>query len=95
MLTFEDCLALSHLSEEEVSAIAEHEHIPEIAAIEYGDYLIQTPNGEQQIQRIILDDIEHSKTNGNLKHVKELENVLKDFVLNHPKLQTMAEHATE
>ena len=91
MLTFEDCLALSHLSEEEVSAIAEHEHIPEMAAIEYGDYLIQTPDGELKIQRMILDDIEHSKSNGNLKHVEELENVLKHFVLNHPKLLTKLE----
>ena len=91
MLTFEDCIALCHLSEEEVSAIAEHEHIPEMAAIEYGDYLIQTPDGELKIQRIILDDIEHSKTTGNLKHVEELENVLKHFVLNHPKLQSMVE----
>ena len=90
MLTFEDCIALSHLSEEEVSAIAEHERIPEMTAIEYGDYLIQTPDGEQKIQQIILDDIEHSKTNGNLKHAKELENVLKLFILNHPKLQTLS-----
>ena len=95
MLTFEDCIALSRLSEEEVSAIAEHERIPEMAAIEYGDYLIQTPDGELKIRRIILDDIEHSKSNGNLKHVEELENVLKHFVLNHPKLQTLTQQQTD
>ena len=83
MLTFEDCLALSHLSDEDVSAVAEHEHIPEITAIEYGDYLIQGPGGELLIQRIILDDIEHSRANGNNKHAKELESVLENFVLNH------------
>jgi hypothetical protein len=91
MLTFEDCLALSNLSAEEVSAIAEHEHIPEITAIEYGHYLIQGPNGEQHIQRIILDDIEHSKMKKNFKHVEELETVLKHFVLTHPKLQSVIE----
>lgn len=32
MLCLEDCLALCDLSEEEVLAIAQHEHIPEIAA---------------------------------------------------------------
>ncbi|MBL1141525.1 MAG: hypothetical protein HND53_05770 [Proteobacteria bacterium] len=91
MLTFEDCIALSHLSEAEVSAIAEHEHIPEITAIEYGDNLIQSPGGERQIQRIILNDIEHSKEKGNFKHVEELETVLKHFVLNHPELQSLSE----
>ena len=95
MLTFEDCIALSRLSEEEVSAIAEHERIPDMAAIEYGDYLIQTPDGELKIRKIILDDIEHSRTNGKLKHVKELENVLKHFVLNHPNLQTLNEQHLE
>jgi hypothetical protein len=32
MLSLEDCLALCELTEEEVLAIAQHEHIPEIAA---------------------------------------------------------------
>lgn len=95
MLTFEDCIALSNLSEEEVSAIAEHEHIPEITAIEYGDYLIQRPSGEQHIRRIILDDIERSRMNRNYKHVEELETVLKHFVLNHPKLQSLIEQRAD
>ena len=32
MITLEDCLGLCGLTEEEVLAIAEHEHLPEIAA---------------------------------------------------------------
>jgi hypothetical protein len=38
-----DCLELCELSEEEVRAIAEHEHIPEVVALELGDYLIRGP----------------------------------------------------
>ena len=34
MLTIQDCIELSELTEEEILAIAEHEHIPEMAAIE-------------------------------------------------------------
>ncbi len=91
MLTFEDCLALCDLSLEEISAIAEHEHLPEIAALEYGEYLVHTPEGEQRIKKMIIDDIEHSKANGNVKHTETLESVLKYFVLTHPKLQTLTE----
>ena len=91
MLTFEDCLALCNLSEEEIAAIAEHEHIPEITAIEYGDYLIQTPNGELHIKRMIVEDIERSRECGNFKHAAALEKVLEHFVLNHPKLQSSIE----
>ena len=32
MITLEDCIALCGLTEEEVLAIAEHEHLPEIAS---------------------------------------------------------------
>jgi hypothetical protein len=32
MITLEDCVAFCGLTEEEVLAIAEHEHMPEIAA---------------------------------------------------------------
>lgn len=43
MLSLEDCLGLCDLSEDEVLAIAEHERIPEIAAVELGNYLLHTP----------------------------------------------------
>ena len=32
MISLEDCVALSGLTEDQVLAIAEHEHVPEIAA---------------------------------------------------------------
>lgn len=41
MLSLEDCIALCDLTEEEVLAIAEHEHIPEMAATELGNYLLR------------------------------------------------------
>jgi len=89
MLTFEDCLALCALTEEEIIAIAEHEHIPEITALEYGEFIIHTPDGETRIKRMIIDDIKHSETCGNLQHKKDLEAVLQHFVLTHPKLQQL------
>jgi len=47
MLTLEDCIAFSELSEDEIDAIAEHEHITEMAALELGNYLVHTPSGEK------------------------------------------------
>ena len=40
MITLEDCIALCGLTEQEVMAIAEHEHVPEIAAAAIGRYLL-------------------------------------------------------
>ena len=42
MLSLQDCLALCELTEDEVRAIAQHEHIPEIAAAEMGNYLARS-----------------------------------------------------
>ena len=89
MLTFEDCLALCDLTQEEIDAIAEHEHLPEMAALEYGNYLINTPDGELAIKTMILEDIEYSRKNGNYHHAKALESVLEHFVMTHPKLKTV------
>lgn len=85
MLTYEDCLGLCELTEEEIRAISEHEHIPEIVAAELGAYLVRSPDGEDRIRRIILDDIRDAETRENLKRVFELKAVLHHFLEHHPK----------
>jgi hypothetical protein len=84
MLSLEDCLALCDLSEEEVLAIAEHEHIPEMAAIELGNYLVHMPEGEIRIKAIIRDDIARARQRGDRNHELALRLLLRNFVLNHP-----------
>jgi hypothetical protein len=70
LLTLQDCIELSELTEEEILAIAEHENIPEMVAVELGNYLVHTPSGEKRIKRMIVDDIAHAKETGNLKHAE-------------------------
>jgi hypothetical protein len=83
MLTLRDCIDLCDLSEEEILAIAEHEHIPEIIAMEYGQYLIECEDGEPSIKAIIRDDIRHAEQRGDKEHVLKLKLVLKHFVDTH------------
>ncbi len=84
MLTYEDCLELSDLTEEEIEAISEHEHLPEMAALELGSYLVHTPEGVPMIKRIILEDIEDANRRGHVEKVLQLKLVLKHFVDTHP-----------
>ncbi|MDH3286327.1 MAG: hypothetical protein OEP48_01170 [Betaproteobacteria bacterium] len=84
MLTFEDCVALSGLTAEEIAAIAEHEHIPELAAAEMGNYLCRSPSGELHIKRMIIDDIEAARAAGKLDRAAALKLVLRHFVECHP-----------
>ena len=83
MLTIEDCIALSELTEEEIDAIAEHEHIPEIVAAELGAYLLTKSDGEIRISRMIADDIETARKHHNHKHAAQLKLVLKHFLETH------------
>ena len=85
MLTLEDCIALSDLTDEDIRAIAEHEHIPLMAAAEFGDYLIHRPDGEMCVKMIIRDDIESARARGDLLHALALKLALRRFVAEHPR----------
>jgi len=84
MLTYQDCIGLSDLTEEEIKAIAEHEHVPDIVALEFGHYLIETEDGVPAIKAIIIDDIAHAEKNGDSKHATKLKLVLQHFIDTHP-----------
>ena len=84
MLSLEDCIALCGLSEEEVLAIAHHEHLPEIAAAELGNYLVRTPQGEMRIKTIIRDDIAEARASGDRLRELALKLMLRNYVLCHP-----------
>jgi hypothetical protein len=84
MLTFEDCLGLCDLTEEEIDAIAQHEHIPELAALELSRYLVQRPDGAHVIKRMILDDIEDAQRHDDMQRMLCLKLTLKHFVDTHP-----------
>jgi hypothetical protein len=87
MLTLEDCLALCELSEEEVLAIAEHEHIPEIAAAELANYLVHSPGGELCIKAMIKDDIAAAAARGDRDHELALRLLLRNFIFQHPRCE--------
>jgi hypothetical protein len=83
MLTVQDCLAMCELSEDEVRAIAQHEHIPEVVAAELGNYLVHTPEGERRIAAMIVDDIAAAAAAGDLGRAAALKLVLKHFAEQH------------
>lgn len=84
MLTWTDCLGLCDLTEAEIEAIAEHEHLPEIVALELGNYLVHSAGGVPMIKLIIRDDIAKAQARGDHKHAGMLKLVLRRFVDTHP-----------
>jgi hypothetical protein len=84
MITLEDCIALCGLTEQEVLAIAEHEHVPEIAAAAIARYLLKEPHGAGKIRDMMRDDIHEALNRGDKDHASELLMVLRHFLDTHP-----------
>lgn len=84
MITLEDCVGLCRLTEEEVLALAEHEHLPEIAATALAEYLLSQEHGSEKILEMIVDNIRQAQLTGDKEHVVTLLRVLHHFLKAHP-----------
>ena len=87
MITFEDCIGLCGLTEEEVLAIAEHEHLPAIAAAALVQYLLSHKHGSEKVRDMIVDDIRRAQRGGDKQHVLTLLHVLHHFLKTHPEAE--------
>jgi len=86
MISFEDCMGLCGLTEAEISAIAEHEHVPEMAAVILGQYLLHQVHGPERIRQMLAEDIREAVSGGNFKHAAELVVALRHLVVTHPEV---------
>jgi hypothetical protein len=84
MISLEDCIAFSGLDRDEVDAIGEHEHIPEIAAAALANYLLKQPHGAEAIRTMIVEDIHKALDTGRVRHAQELFMALRHFLDQHP-----------
>jgi hypothetical protein len=84
MISLEDCVALCGLTEAEVLAVAEHEHLPEIAASAVAQYLAKQEHGMEKIREMIVDDIREAQQRQDKAHILTLLHVLHHFLKSHP-----------
>ena len=83
MISLEDCIGLCGLTKDEVLALAEHEHIPEINAAALAQYLIGQPDGCRKIGAMIADTVNWAIIRGDRRHADELLTTLEQFVSSH------------
>jgi len=84
MISIEDCIAMCGLTRDEIEAIAEHEHVPEIVAASLGQYLLNRTHGCESIRDMIIDDVRQAQARGDRAHVQSLLHVLHHFLRDHP-----------
>ena len=64
--------------------LCQHEHLPEIAATAYAQYLSKEEHGIEKIRDMIVDDIRHAEACGDKAHTRTLLHVLHHFLKTHP-----------
>lgn len=84
MLSMQECLDFCELTEDEIDAIAEYAHVPEIVAAELGESLLQSTEGICLIKHYIYKDIENAEAHGHRAKAERLYQVLDHFNTMHP-----------
>ena len=84
MICLEDCLDFSDLDNDEIEAIAEHEHIPLICAAEMGCELLKTPTGLVQLHTMVLEDFNHAVECGQTERAGRWALVYQHLQATHP-----------
>ncbi|KAG1694910.1 RNA polymerase sigma factor RpoD [Nymphon striatum] len=84
MLNLEDIIGMCDCTEEEIEAVAAHEHVPEAVASELANYIIHSDDGIPKLRRIIVEDIEDAQSKGQTERVAHFKEVLKHFIAAHP-----------
>lgn len=84
MISRDDIIGLCDLDPDEIEAIAEHEHIPDVAAAALGDYLLHQRDGSARIRDMIVDDIRAAMDRSDGPHAASLYVALGHFLANHP-----------
>lgn len=90
MLSIDDIMGMCECTEEEIAAVAMHEHIPDAVASELADYLIHCEDGIPMLKMIIAEDIEIARKEGHEEQAGKLNEVLKHFIATHPEYPAIA-----
>ena len=83
VLSLQEVFDFCGLDEEEIHAIAKHEHMSEVCAAGLGSSLLQTKQGTADIERLMREDIEDAKSHGQPIRAEDRERVLAHFKENH------------
>ena len=83
MLSLREVFDFCGLTDEEVHAIAEHEHLSEISAAGLGSSLAQSKEGMSEIEHFMAENVEDANAHGHFHKAQDLEGVLAHFTEIH------------
>lgn len=86
MLSIRDCLDYCDLTDDEVSLIAEHEDIPDVAAAQIACGLVQTNEGVVLLTQYMIDMIARAESRGEVDRAEHMRSICARFQHDHPVL---------
>lgn len=84
MLSIQDVIDYCDLDSGEITAVAEHEHLPTAIAAELGESLLATPEGVLRLHEMIIENMQHALERGEYMHVEELAATYQHLQRTHP-----------
>jgi hypothetical protein len=84
MLSLDECIGMSGLTEDEVAVLAEYRRLSLIVAAELGYDLLRTPKGTFTLRNYFVDALEQAERNGKREKAKHIDLVLTRFNIAHP-----------
>lgn len=84
MLTLNDCVELSDLDIDEVLAIAHHEHLPEIVALEKAHAFLKEQWGAPAVRQMVMDEVRRCAHGGDCSEAAEALALLAKTFKAHP-----------
>ncbi|NJD35159.1 MAG: hypothetical protein FIA96_10065 [Betaproteobacteria bacterium] len=84
MISMKDCIDYSDLTEDEVSAIADHEHLPYAMAAHLACGLAQSKDGTEVLRCLLKNALCDAATCGHEQTLIVARRAYKQFVANHP-----------
>ena len=87
MISIVDICDLCGLDREQIEAIGEHEHLPNVAAAALASYLLHMQHGTEKIRDMIVDDIKTAIAAQHNAHAAELLMALRHLYQTNPTLR--------
>lgn len=86
MISMIDICDLCGLDRDQIEAIGEHEHLPDVAAAALASYLLHINHGVEKIRDMIVDDIKLAIAEQRNAHAAELLMALRHLYEANPAL---------
>lgn len=84
MLTYDDCLPLTRLNDEERKALVRNPVMPDEIILKLGHYMVLSAEGQPAMRQTLLKDLHTYHADRDFYQAAKLRLIVKVFVDNHP-----------